>query len=271
MYAVDFHSHPDWYPESRRAAVVNQINERRIVTVAASVDADSYRSVRALAALSPYIVPTFGVHPERAARVFAAVNGELTALDPFLEQSALIGEIGLDYYWANEVPHDVQEKVFIHILQHCHVRKKVCVIHTKGAERRVADILADFPGALPVIHWYSGPERVYADCMDRGYAATFGCGLRYSPHERELLAHTPRESILAETDNPVGEPWLCGQNGAAAAGIGCDDTPALIFRVLRDIASVLGTDEAAATRLVYENARRLYALAARPPYCAPLE
>ena len=51
----------------------------------------------------------------------------------------MIGEIGMDFYWAKNVSKSAQEKVFRYILEHCHNHKKFCLIHTKGAEKEILE------------------------------------------------------------------------------------------------------------------------------------
>ena len=95
------------------------------------------------------------------------------------------------------------------MLDHCERTGKYCVVHTKGAESRIADILADFPHAKPVIHWYDGPDSPYDVFLSRGYMQTFDYEVRYSDHIKALLARMPLEFLLFETDNPTREVFLC--------------------------------------------------------------
>ncbi|MFA6857063.1 MAG: TatD family hydrolase [Treponema sp.] len=249
---VDFHTHLHMYAAGPcRDEALRSIICNTIFTVAASVDVPSWNDSLASAGLvnvsgKKLIVPTFGIHPSYCVGL-PDNEAELTSyLEPFLAASPLIGEIGLDFWWEKKIPHYVQERVFRCILDHCNRTGKYCVIHTKGAEQRVADILSDFPCAKPVIHWYDGPPDVYRTFISRGYMQTFGCEVRYSGHVRRLLAMTPPELLLSETDNPTGEQWLGGT----------ESSPALIKRVVCDMADVKQVSCTEMETIIMHNAGR---------------
>ena len=225
---IDFHTHLDAYPD--KTALYEQLGNFDGTIIAASMDMDSYKQNLRIAESIPRngavkIIPTFGIHPKRSQNW----ADRLSELDPFLEQSALIGEIGLDYEWAKDSPRDKQIKVFRYILQHCHNSRKTCVVHTKGAEQDVLDILSDYPDAKIVIHWYDGPEEIFKKFIERGYRSTFGVETVRSPFLQKLLKMTPKDRLLAETDNPESEIWL----GGTRSDVG------LIKKVYADMAQIL--------------------------------
>ncbi|MGI5097728.1 TatD family hydrolase [Treponema socranskii] len=252
---VDFHTHLHAYRRGdERDAALECIRENAILTVASSVDRatwdETLSEARSFALHGEnLIIPTFGIHPSYCAGLPES-EGELAALlEPYLCASPVVGEIGLDFYWEKKIPHETQERVFRCILDHCERTEKYCVVHTKGAESRIADILADFPHVKPVIHWYDGPDSPYDVFLSRGYMQTFGCEVRYSDRIKALLDRTPLEFLLSETDNPTGEVWLGGE----------DSSPLLIKRVVHDIAKVKGIEDAEAESILQKNAEKILA------------
>lgn len=251
---VDFHTHLDQYSPSALRAAIDCIRENKILTVAASCDIASWKkNLKIAQSASDLIIPTFGVHPSYCAEFPENAGEIITLLEPYLAQSPVIGEIGLDFFWETKIPHKKQELVFRACLDHCERNGKTAVIHTKGAEERICDILRDFPHAKIVIHWYDGSEETFKTYLDRGYFQTFGYETRYSEHIRHLLALTPNELLLSETDNPTGEPWLCEKQGIA----GADNSPLLIRRVVKDIASAKQMSEAETESILERNARKI--------------
>lgn len=238
---IDFHTHLHSY--SNLDETLQQIIENQILSVGCAVDSESYAITRQMAAKTEWVLPTFGIHPMCSDRVT-----HLPDLDPLLEQSKLIGEIGLDDYWFKDIPLSTQERVFEYILDHCHRFNKYCVIHTKGAEQRIADLLRNYPQARPIIHWYSGPRDIFHTYLERGYPCTFGCEVAYSEDIRILLRDTPLDLLLAETDNPTSEPWLGGT----------DDSPLLIRRVIADLAAVKGLDFASMNNRLNLNSQKIF-------------
>jgi len=259
---VDFHTHVHAYRSGdERDAALECIRENAIITVAASVDTATWNETLSLARSSALrgkklIIPTFGIHPSYCAGL-PENEGELAALlEPYLCASPVVGEIGLDFYWEKKTPHETQERVFRCILDHCERTKKYCVVHTKGAESHIAKILSDFPHAKPVIHWYDGPDSAYDVFLSRGYMQTFGCEVRCSDRIKALLARTPLELLLSETDNPESEVWLGGE----------DSSPLLIKRVVRDIADVKRIGYAEAESILQKNAERIFKASNIDPY-----
>ncbi|MCQ2982844.1 MAG: TatD family hydrolase [Treponemataceae bacterium] len=254
----DFHTHFDFYGRNLSNSVpltttlnaaIDCVVQNNIFTVGSSVNIESWERnktiadrVNAAAGRILYL-PTFGIHPSYTASLPSSTQELQAAIEPYLAASAIIGEAGLDYFWETKTPPQRQETVLAVQLDHCERTGKYIVLHTKGAEQRILEMLSDFPHARPIIHWYDGPEDVYKKLLDRGYPQTFGVGLRYNPVEQRQLRLTPRELILSETDNPESDRWLGGT----------DDSPALICRVVADIASVLGIQKEEAAALIEHN------------------
>ena len=64
MY-IDVHTHLDFYKENINKAI-EDINENKIVTIANSMDIESYKLNKVYSNKSEYIIPTFGIHPWKA-------------------------------------------------------------------------------------------------------------------------------------------------------------------------------------------------------------
>ena len=248
---IDFHSHLDFYKEKE---LLPQLANFSGIIVAASVDEKSYLANCEIARHSQtngnpcQIIPTFGIHPNQADQNTPLLDDPTTAAPfiKYLDQSPLIGEIGMDFCWSKSSPQN-QEKVFRWILDYCNKTKKACVIHTKDAEEKICDILSDYPHARPVIHWYDGPEEIYREFIHRGYPQTFGVETIRSKHLQSLLKSTPLELLLAETDNPESEPWLGGTRNDIF----------LIERVYTELSEILNIPQPTLEKLIEENIHRI--------------
>jgi TatD DNase family protein len=237
---IDFHTHLSSYENPDET--ISEIIKNKILSIACSMDINSFIMTKVLSKKTELVIPTFGIHP-----AYSNTVSQLKLLDKYLGESKIIGEIGLDYYWVQDIPGVIQEKVFEYILDHCNNHNKYCVIHTKGAEKRIADILKNYENVKPVIHWYSGPPEIFKEYLDRNYYCTFGCEVAYSEYIRNLLNDTPLGLILAETDNPTAEKWLGGN----------EDSPILIKRVIEDIAKVKGKSFEDINHIINENGRKI--------------
>ena len=248
---IDFHSHLDFYKEKE---LLPQLANFSGIIVAASVDEKSYLANCEIARHSQtngnpcQIIPTFGIHPNQADQNTPLLDDPTTAARfiKYLDQSPLIGEIGMDFCWSKSSPQN-QEKIFRWFLDYCNKTKKACVIHTKDAEEKICDILSDYPHARPVIHWYDGPEEIYREFIHRGYPQTFGVETIRSKHLQSLLKSTPLELLLAETDNPESEPWLGGTRNDIF----------LIERVYTELSEILNIPQPTLEKLIEENIHRI--------------
>ncbi|MBR1536321.1 MAG: TatD family hydrolase [Treponema sp.] len=247
MTFIDFHTHLDCYENKKELSDWLKTFNGRIVS--ASMDLDSYfeniKISERAKKISPKlkIIPTLGIHPKNAEKE----SPDFSKYKPYLSDSPLIGEIGLDFCWHKDVPLLFQEKAFRFFLGHCEESKKYCVIHTKDAEEKTARILEDYPNARPIIHWYDGPKDIYQEFIKRKYLETFGCQTIRSGHIQELLKITPKELILAETDNPDSEIWLGGS----------EKSPHLIKRIYSDIAEILNISTEETAGIINKNANKI--------------
>lgn len=248
---IDFHTHLDFY---KREKLQKQLSNFSGTIIAASVDEKSFLENCGIAewakksARACRIIPTFGIHPNRADENAGLLDDPGTAarLAGYLDQSPLIGEIGMDFCWSKSSRKN-QKKVFRWFLEYCNRTGKACVIHTKDAEQEICDILTDYPKARPIIHWYDGPENIFREFIRRGYPQTFGVETIRSPHLQNLHRLTPPELLLAETDNPDSEPWLGGNRSDVA----------LIERVYEELAGLLGLPRPQLEKIIEENFHRI--------------
>ena len=92
-----------------------------------------------LAGLSgSWLVKAYGLHPWKA-----SLEG-LTAMEPWLKQARIIGEIGLDSVWC-QVDETVQRQVFERQLALAFAGGKPVVLHVKGREWEAAELIRRYP------------------------------------------------------------------------------------------------------------------------------
>ena len=109
----DTHAHYDdeaFDPD--RDAVLSALPEQGVALVLnPGCDLPSSRKAVAYARTYPHVYAAVGVHPENCAGFTPA---DIDALRQLAQQPkvAAIGEIGLDYYWAENPPRDFQQQVF---------------------------------------------------------------------------------------------------------------------------------------------------------------
>ncbi len=200
------HAHLDHYDEPPE--VLARIERRRILTLANSMDPASYERNLALAQECPFVLPSLGIHPRRAAEH----AGSLAELRPLIDRSPMLGELGLDFHWVKEkATYPDQIRVFEFLVRAAAQQDKIVNLHTKGAERRILDTLRSFGVKKAIIHWYSGPMDVLDEMIAEGYLFTIGVEVLYSERIRQVARAVPPRQLLSETDSPGGNRWLAGE------------------------------------------------------------
>lgn len=210
MILIDAHTHLDHYQPEHLSTALAEIEQQHVLSVSVAMDIPSYQRTKEIAAASQWIVPTFGIHPWRA----HAYADKLAELDPWIAETPLIGEIGLDYVWDEDPAHyPLQRQVFTYFLTAAHAQNKVVNLHTKGAEQEILDLLRQYKVDRALVHWYSGPLDVLDRMIDYGCYFTIGVEVLVSPLIQEIARRIPLAQVLTETDNPGGQQWLTGEVG----------------------------------------------------------
>lgn len=228
---IDAHSHVDRYDlvgDHALESAIAEITQHRILTVSNSMDAPSYGRTLEIGKTCGWVLPTFGVHPWNAPQYVDCLRDCSAAI----EQSPMIGEIGLDYYFVEDSSaYPAQRKVFEFFLSAAREQDKIVNVHAKGAEKEVLALLDRYEIPRAIVHWYSGPLDVFRELVSRKVHFTVGIEVLYSEHIQTIAREIPLGQLLTETDNPGGPQGFIGRPG----------TPALLKDVLRGIAEARET------------------------------
>lgn len=242
MY-IDAHTHLDFFDDKIDNAI-NEINRYKILSISSAMDVESYKKNKEFSQKSQYIKSTFGIHPWKAAEY----KGNLEDLIPYIEESELIGEIGLDFFWVEDKStYETQRKIFNFILEESIKRNKVVTIHTKGAEEEIYNILKSHSYNKVIIHWFSGEIKTLEKFIELGCYFTISVDVGYSKLTEEILSRIPIDRLLVETDGPTALEWVNGKWGY----------PRAIIDVIKKVAEIkeLSTNEI--SKIIENNFNRL--------------
>lgn len=135
------------------------------------------------------LLTSFGIHPWYAER-YSVENCK-----EYLEECDFIGEIGMDSVWC-QVSLKKQQRVLEQQLQIAADLGKSVLLHTKGQEKEIGEIIKDFPGKI-CVHWYSGSERDLEIYLEKGCYFTLG------PDFKEVCQMNKQLFIQAADDNKM--------------------------------------------------------------------
>ena len=251
----DTHAHYDSGKfNADRADVLRAVHESGVALIVDPGDcaATSERAV-AIAQEYDFVYAAVGWHPEEAAGWTDDSLEQIRALAAQPKVCA-IGEIGLDYYWDASTK-ATQETMLRAQLELALELDLPVIIHDREAHGDSLRIVCDYPGLRGVFHCFSGSVEMARELLRRGWYLGFDGPVTYKSNKKaaEVLAVTPLERILVETDSPYMAPEPCR---------GKRNDSSLLVYVLEKIAALKGVSAEEMTRITQENGCRLFGIEA---------
>ncbi len=250
---IETHCHLDYLEADEfdtTLARSREVGIERIITIA--VSPGNLGKVRELAARSNLVWATQGIHPHEAETYDPGVEESIVAglAD---ERVLAVGEIGLDYYY-DHADRKVQRKVFERQLQLAVDCGLPVVIHTREADEDTRAILANFSRSLPrkgVIHSFTSSLELAAFCLSEGFLLGFNgiATFNRADNVREVVAMTPPEQLLLETDAPYLTP---------VPYRGKPNAPFYLPFIAQKVAEVLDVEVEPLLKQVYSNSLQLF-------------
>lgn len=213
-------------------------------------DLETSRTAVSLANTFDFVYAAVGVHPSDCETYTDQVEEELRALaaDPKVKA---IGEIGLDYYWKDNAPAEVQKSVFRRQMELARELKLPVIIHDREAHRDCLEIVKEFPDVTGVYHCYSGGIEDAKTLVKMGWMLSFTGVVTYKNARKslEVIEWLPMDRIMIETDSPylTPEPFRGKRNDSSK-----------VRYVAETIARVKGLDVDEVIRLATENGKRFF-------------
>jgi TatD DNase family protein len=237
---LDVHTHIDSYLGGYSEIALEQIRHLRILSISNSMSFLSYAKNKEIAKKCPFVIPTFGIHPENAPQ-FVDRQEEI---EMAAQESLFLGEVGLDMHFVKDrSKYEAQRQVFEMFLDCAKKYDKLVIVHTKGAEDEVLKMLQHYKIQRAIIHWYSGPIDTYFKMVREGYRFSIGFMVMHSDFIRIIAKRIPREQLLIETDNPGGFEWKNGRPGM----------PLLVRDISKEIARLRNQSQEEQEHEVWEN------------------
>ncbi len=247
------HCHLDYLEADALDATLARCEEvgvEKLVTIA--VSPGNLDTVRELARRSPNIWGTQGIHPHEAEHYDDTVEARIR--EGLADERILaVGEIGLDYYY-DHADRAVQREVFERQLQLAADLELPVVIHTREADDDTRAILANFSGRLPrggVIHSFTSTMALAQYCLEEGFMLGFNgiATFKAADNVREVIAATPPQQALLETDSPYLTP---------VPYRGRPNSPYYLPFIAEQVASCMNLDVEALLAQAYRNSHDLF-------------
>ena len=162
-----------------------------------------------------------------------------------------IGEIGLDYYWKENPPRELQQRVFRDQLALAEELDLPVIVHDRDAHGDCLSIVKEFPRVRGVFHCYSGSVEMARELVELGWMISFTGVLTY-PNARkavEVVQAVPPDRLMVETDSPYMAP-------VPFRGKRCHS--GLVRYTCERMAELKGLSPEEMARITYENGRRFF-------------
>ena len=207
---IETHCHLDYLPADElegELAAITSAGVDQIITIA--VSPDNLSVVMDLVGRFEAVWGTQGIHPHEADHWHDGLRQTISdgARHPKIVG---IGEIGLDYHYLHS-SRDAQIKAFEEQLALAGELDLPVVIHTREADDDTRAVLANHAGMLRkkgVIHSFTSSLALAEYCLQEGFYLGFNgiCTFKNADNVRSVIAATPLEQILLETDAPYLTP-----------------------------------------------------------------
>ncbi|MDE6280907.1 MAG: TatD family hydrolase [Oscillospiraceae bacterium] len=170
-------------------------------------DLESSRKAIALSERYPFLYAAVGVHPEECAPWRDQDVDELRALAAHPRVVA-VGEIGLDYYWPDNPPRELQQRVFRAQMALARELDLPVIVHDREAHGDSMDIVREFPEVRGVFHCFSGSAEMARELVKLGWMISFTGVLTYKNARKavEAAQAVPLDRLMIETDSPYMAP-----------------------------------------------------------------
>ena len=210
------------------------------------------RTAVELAARFAHVYAAVGIHPENCHDFTPAQIDDLRALAARPKVVA-IGEIGLDYYWEQNPPRELQQRVLRDQLALAQELDLPVIVHDREAHADSLAIVQEFPAVRGVFHCFSGSVEMARELLKRGWYLGFDGPVTYKNARKtvEVALECPLDRMLLETDSPYMAP-------VPVRGTRNDSRS--VRYIAEKLAALRGLDTDELIRLTAENGRRLFGI-----------
>ncbi|MBD7910925.1 TatD family hydrolase [Clostridium cibarium] len=206
----DSHAHyDDGAFDIDRDELIENLNEAGVIGILNC--SSSYESIRKTCEIInkwSFIYGAVGIHPENANELTGNRLEEIKDIIKSNPKVIAVGEIGLDYYWEENPPRDVQKEVF---RKHMIIAKELnlpVIIHDRDAHKDTLSIMKEFPEVKGIVHCFSGSVEFARECLKLGYyiGVTGVVTFKNAKKLVEVIKEVPVDRLLVETDCPYMAP-----------------------------------------------------------------
>ena len=205
----DTHAHyDDSQFDADREEILNNLKDNKVsyvVTVGTNVET-SLKSIE-LAEKFENVYAACGIHPDSAD---TATDENIDKIRKMASHKKVvaIGEAGLDYYWEDNPPKEVQKEAFIKQIELANELDMPLIIHIRESVSDTVEVLKANPLKKGIIHCVSVSSEIAEIFIKMGLYISFAGTLTFknAPKLVKTAEVVPLDRLLVETDCPYLSP-----------------------------------------------------------------
>ena len=206
----DSHAHydDDAFDNDREEVFAELVENGVIGILNCSSTYDSVGKTCRLIKENNFIYGAICIHPENANELTEDRLEEFRRIINENDKIVAVGEIGLDYYWEENPPRDVQKDAFRAQMKLAEDMNLPVVIHDRDAHADTLEIIKEFPNVVGVVHCFSGSVEFAKECIKRGYYIGVTGVITFKNAKKliEVVKEIPLDRLFVETDCPYMSP-----------------------------------------------------------------
>ncbi|MDO5850434.1 MAG: TatD family hydrolase [Methanobacteriaceae archaeon] len=205
---IDTHCHIDFkeYDEDREEVIKRAQDKLSAVINSGTNKIDNQRILDFSKEYEGFIYPSFGFHPVSSQKSSQEeIDAAKAHLIEHIDEIVAVGEVGMDFFYCKDKAlRERQREVFTDFATIANDYKVPLLIHGRDCERKIFNMLSDYPDIPKVVfHCYGGSLKIAKRILDEDdYYLSFSTLLCFSQHHQELVKEIPLDRILTETDSP---------------------------------------------------------------------
>ena len=247
VYA-DSHCHlvPEWFTMEEIEGIYQRSKTNKVeIIINSATDPDHYEFGLKTTKYSG-IYLTIGIEPTKITN--KRVNDFTNFFNNYETEIIAIGEIGLDFHWIKEEEKQKeQEKHFNFLIDFAQEHDKPIVIHSRGAESRVIELLKEKGAEDVLMHCFGGTEEQAREISTLSWYVSVPTSTIYRKSFQSILKSVSLDSLMFETDSPFHSLEKDEKND-----------PSSIPTLCRHAARILELEEKDLASIVYQNTRTFY-------------
>ncbi|MBS3116645.1 TatD family hydrolase [Candidatus Woesearchaeota archaeon] len=208
------------------------------------------------ASLGIYPIDALGMEPDETGlpvhKGAIDLEEEFKFMEKNLKDIIAIGEVGLDFHWADkEKTYSQQAENFRRIIRFAKKVKKPLIIHSRRAEKECLDILEEEikNKEIPVnLHCFSGKKSQIKRAAELGYYFSVPPNIVKAQNFQVLVEMVPLTQLFTETDSPWLSPYPDRKN-----------EPAFVMESLKKIAEIKNLSVEETADVIWKNYQKVFA------------